>query len=527
MNHIVQHLLFCFIKAVNKGFNSKILLLLFVSLLASCGGSDYLSNVPVSTPAPAPAPVDPKISSFSFLASDNPSLTQDINLAIVGKNISGRTPADAEITNLIASVVHDGSQLLVSDALQTSGTSANNYSEILSYVLKAENGSEFTYNVDVTHFTGLPIIYLNTIGNSAIVSKDDYIDGTVSVDGGRGFADIAERDMEIRGRGNSTWGHPKKPFQMKMADKNEILGMPADKKWLFLAEYSDKTMLRNTIAFELGYISNLDWTPKSSFAEVYLNGSYNGTYNITQKVEEDNDRVAIGDNGYLLEIDQLERLDEDDVYFYTSKFLVNIKAPDVSWGDQSAAYVKSHVNEFENVLYSSNFGHPVDGYAKYIDIDSFIDWYLISEITKNVDSQFFSSIFFTYIRGEKIKMGPLWDFDLSFGNVDYADSEYTSGFWVKYNPWFARLFEDSAFVDKVKIRFAYFRENEAMIIGKINAHAERLKWSQQENDDVWQTLGIYVWPNSIVFDTYEEEVGQLKTWFTQRMDWLNGAFNNL
>jgi len=303
--------------------------------------------------------------------------------------------------------------------------------------------------------------------------------------------------------------------------------MPEDKKWLFLAEYSDKTMLRNTIAFEMGYISHLDWTPKSSFAEVFLNGNYNGTYNIAQKVEEDDDRVSLGDTGYLLEIDQLERLDSDDVYFRTNQFLINIKEPDLNWGDEQADYIDSYVNEFETTLYGNDFADPTDGYAKYIDIDSFIDWYLISEITKNVDSQFFSSIFFTLIPGEKIKMGPLWDFDLSFGNVDYADTEFTSGFWVKFNPWFARLFEDRAFVDKVKSRFAYFRANEALIIEKINSHAERLKWSQQENDQKWQTLGIYVWPNPIVFDTYDEEVGQLKAWYLQRMNWLNGAFNNL
>ena len=119
---------------------------------------------------------------------------------------------------------------------------------------------------------------------------------------------------------------------MKLSDKSAFLGMPEDKKWLFLAEYSDKTMLRNTIAFELGYMSNLDWTPAGEFAEVYLNGEYNGTYNITQKVEESDNRVALGDTGYLLELDQLDRIDPDDVYFestVTERFIINIKEPDL------------------------------------------------------------------------------------------------------------------------------------------------------------------------------------------------------
>uniref|UniRef100_UPI0025CF3C7E CotH kinase family protein n=1 Tax=uncultured Paraglaciecola sp. TaxID=1765024 RepID=UPI0025CF3C7E len=190
-------------------------------------------------------------------------------------------------------------------------------------------------------------------------------------------------------------------------------------------------------------------------------------------------------------------------------------------------YIKSYINEFESALFSSNFTDPINGYAKYIDVDSFVDWYLISEITKNVDSKFFSSIYFNLVPGQKIKMGPLWDFDLSFGNVNYADSRYAQGFWVKDNPWIARLFTDSVFLEKVKTRFAYFKVNQNLILDKIDDYADKLNLAQQENDTKWNTLGNYVWPNPLVFDTYSEEVNQLKTWYAQRMTWLDGALNNL
>jgi hypothetical protein len=124
-------------------------------------------------------------------------------------------------------------------------------------------------------------------------------------------------------------------------------------------------------------------------------------------------------------------------------------------------------------------------------------------------------------------MGPLWDFDLSFGNVDYADSRYSQGYWVKDNPWFAKLFTDSVFVEKVKTRFAYFKANQNLILDKIDAYADKLNLAQQENDLKWGTLGTYVWPNPLVFDTYTEEVLHLKTWYSQRMAWLDGALNNL
>ena len=317
---------------------------------------------------------------------------------------------------------------------------------------------------------------------------------------------------------------------MKLDDKAEFLGMPNDKKWLFLAEYADKTMLRNTIAFEMGYISNLDWTPEAKFAEVYINGDYNGTYNITQKVEESDNRVAIGDTGYLLELDQLERLDSDDVYFesaVTERFIINIKEPNLDAGSDEFTYIENLITNFENNLFSQNFADEATGYRQYIDMDSFIDWFLISEITKNVDSMFFSSIFLNVMPGEKIKMGPLWDFDLSFGNVDYADSRYPEGWWVKYNPWYERLFEDPAFVEEVRNRFQYFNNNRDYILNKIDTYAEKLKWAQKENDDKWQTIGAYVWPNPVIFDTYQEEVDHMKAWYETRMDWLESALDDL
>ncbi|NOR29442.1 MAG: hypothetical protein GQ540_13045 [Lutibacter sp.] len=469
-----------------------------------------------------------EITEFSFLTTNNPTLISNVYLTIEGNKISGRIPQNIDVSQLAPTFEFNGTTILVNNVSQLSATTKNDFTNIVTYIVKALNGSQITYDVDITKFTGLPVIYLTTDNNAPIDSKDDYIEGDVIIEGGRNFSNLENSSMKIRGRGNSTWYvHPKKPYQLKLGDEGEVLGMPEEKKWLFLAEYSDKTMMRNSIAFEMGYLSNLDWTPESDFAEVFINDNYNGTYNITQKVEEGANRVNLEGNGYLLEIDQLDRLDPDDVFFYTGNFLINIKAPDLTYDSTEYNYVKNLLNEFESVLNSDQFKDPTNGYAKYIDIDSFIDWYLISEITKNVDSKDFSSIFLNVIPGEKIKMGPLWDFDLAFGNVDYADSEYAEGFWVKDHKWYARLFEDEAFVTKVKARFEYFSENKEFILDKMDFYANQLKWSQQENDMVWGTLGIYVWPNPVVYNTYEEEVNHLKSWYSERMNWLENTFNSL
>jgi hypothetical protein len=497
----------------------------FGLLLVACGGSDTAKQE-----IPPALMLEPIITQFSFLTENNPSLSSNIHLSISGNTITGIFPASADWQGMIATVEHTGASLVVNDTAQTSAISVQDFSDVKTYNVIMEDGRQVSYSVDVVAFTGLPIIYLTTDGNAAIDSKQDYVDGTVTIKGGRDFEDAPSAIMEIRGRGNSTWLlHPKKPFQMKLDDKSTFLDMPSKKKWLFLAEYSDKTMLRNTLTFEMGYLSHLDWTPKSTFAEVYINNQYNGTYNITEKVEEGSNRVDIGDDGFLLEIDQLERQDADDVYFYTSEYLVVIKEPSLDWDDQQYNYIKEHINEFEDALFASNYADPINGYAKYIDVDTVVDWYLINEINKNVDSLFFSSIYFHMKLGEKIKMGPLWDFDLSFGNVDYAGDDFPKpeGFWVKDNTWIARMLTDDAFLEKVKTRFAFFKSNQNLILDKIDAYAVKLNLAQQENDTKWQTLGKYVWPNPIVFDTYAEEVTYLKTWYLQRMTWLDSAFNDL
>jgi CotH kinase protein len=495
--------------------------LISVLFLTSCSNETNSINVdPVNLEGTT-------ISEFSFLKINNPSLQYDIYLNFEGNTLTGKLSINEDVENLIATFEHDGFEVVSNTIKQVSGSTSNNFTNLVTYTVKTTDGREENYNVDLTYFTGLPIVYIDT-NDIPIDSKEDYREGFASVYGSRNYSHLVDSEMKVRGRGNSTWFiHPKKPFQLKFGDKTEMLDMPADKKWIFLAEHSDKTLMRNKIAFEMGYLSKLDWTPRSVFSEVFVNNEYNGTYNITQKVEESNNRVVLGDTGYLLEIDQLERMESDDVFFYTSEFLINIKEPEVVYDSYEYNYAKNLINEFETVLKGNQFNDPTNGYAKYIDIDSFLDWYLISEITKNQDSKSWSSIFLNVIPDGKIKMGPLWDFDLAFGNVNYSESEFPEGFWVKDNAWYNRLFEDPAFVAKVKERFLYFRENQNFILEKMDFYASQLNLAQKENDNRWNIIGNYAWPNPIVYNTYEEEVEHLKEWYTKRMNWLDTAYKAL
>jgi NOL1/NOP2/fmu family ribosome biogenesis protein len=405
-------------------------------------------------------------------------------------------------------------------------------------LLSSKNPIEITVDMAKTikaeffnpdQFTGLPIIYVNTNG-VAIDSKEDYVEGVASIIGGENYPDLVEAEMKIKGRGNSTWWQGgvwgKKPYQIKFDDKTEVLNIPKDKKWVLLAELSDKSLIRNKISREMGDISRFDYVPKAEYVELFINDQHAGTYLIGQKVEESKNRVNVGDKGYLIEIDQTNRIDEDDVYFTTdgwSKFpsnLFNIKEPSLELNSSEYSLIKNHIINFEEALFGDNFTDANLGYRAFIDLDSFIDWYLINEICKNQDAATYSSIYFNYIPGEKIKMGPLWDFDLAYGNVDYSNATYPEGFHIKSNPWYKRMFEDPYFNSLVKDRFLYYETNLDMLLNKIDLIEKYLEKSQQKNFEIWPILGQYVWPNPVYYDTHHEEVEHLKDWIEQRMTWL-------
>lgn len=385
---------------------------------------------------------------------------------------------------------------------------------------------EITIEIKEVVLPELPIISINTENLSPIVSKENYVNGTLEISVENENYNLMT-NLRIRGRGNSTWHFPKKPYQIEFDTKENILEMPKDKEWILLANYSDKTMLRNELAFDLSRFSNLNWTPESRFVELFLNNEYLGVYQVVQKIEESSNRVNVGDKGYLLEVDQLSRLNPDDVFFETNNYLFNIREPNLDFEDDKYNIIKNYIELTENVLLGSNFTDPLEGYLKYIDVDSFIDWYLINEITKNNDAKFFSSVYMNFIPGGKLKMGPVWDYDISLGNVNYNGNETTDGFWIKKATWYSRLFEDPNFVTKVKSRFEYFFNNRNLFLEHINSNSLYLNKSQERNFYKWPILGTYVWPNNKYFSTYDEEVIYLKEWLDERLGWLNVNLNKL
>ena len=468
--------------------------------------------------------------SFKFLAEKNPrNLLKDVNFEISSNNeLSSFISYILENRKFIPTYEVSRGVLMLGDEEVISGETELDCSLPLELKLVSENET-ITYKLYIRYFTGLPIVYIDTEEKKPIESKDDYVKGTIRIvsNNVNGIPDF-ESSMKIKGRGNTTWGFPKKPYKIKFDSKVSLLGEPEDKEWVLLANYADKTQLRNEIAFFMGEMSVLEYTPRTNFVEVVLNGVYNGTYQLGEQLKISKNRVNVGDDGFLLEIDG--KAAAEDITFKVSHIgqPINIKDPDVEVGSDDYNFVVNYLNTTDQVLFSEDFADPVEGYKKYIDVESFVDWYLINEITKNPDSRFFTSCYMNLSREGKLKMGPLWDFDIAFGNIDYHPQVIgLEGFWVKTSPWLTRLFEDPAFVSLVKERFAYFYGKQNEIFLEINRNAEYLQYAAIENNNKWGTLYNYTWPNYEILGKYQNEVQSMKNWLSRRFEWLNTALSEL
>ena len=422
---------------MNKHFLYTVLCLSF--LLNACQEEVVeLPDLPELPEASEPPNTSKELLTFSFLAENNPKyLNEDFSYTILGDRINAMLPPDRQYDSLVASFTTNAAAVMIDSTVQVSDSTANDFTQPITYQLMAEDSSTAAYQINTHTTTGLPIVYINTENGAAITSKDDYINGTLTlIANDKGEEPLTDVEMEIRGRGNSTWRMPKKPYKIKFDDKTDLLGMPADKSWVLLANFSDKTLMRNHIAFEMSRQFGLAYTPQSRFVDLYLNGSYEGNYMLTEQIQVDEHRLNINEldesdiseevitGGYLLEVD--DRRDADHWFNTGQGAPFTIKSPK-NIAPEQLTYIQNYIQTTEDTIFSENFADPQEGYAQYIDVESFIDWYLVNEITKNTDAIFHLSVYLYKPRGEKLFMGPVWDFDIGLGNVNYSPGEFTEG----------------------------------------------------------------------------------------------------
>ncbi len=315
-----------------------------------------------------------------------------------------------------------------------------------------------------------------------------------------------DEKAKIKLRGNSTAECPKRPFTLKLSQNQSLCGLPDAKKWVLLANYFDSTMLRNALAFRMSEQANLEWTPHSRFVELFYNGIYQGIYQLCEKVEVGAHRVDIAQDGWLIEIDT--RVTDKDSYFRTVHMEnpYRIEYPDKNLSEQRIEQLHAFFQQAEDALFGEHFTDSIEGWRKYLDEDSWIDWFLINEMAKNNDAVFYSSCYMHSAPDGRIVMGPIWDFDLGYGNTTNNGCDSPIGWHVRTSAWYTRLFEDPVFAQNVRMRFQSFYYNRSDYYSFIRRQACSLQPHVERNV------------------SYEESIEKLLLWLEKRLDWLN---NNL
>jgi hypothetical protein len=478
----------------------------------------------------------PQLLSMEFLAEDNPfRLIENTPCNIVGDSV-----VECRILNvtnekiLIPRFTFKGSVVTINGKEAESGVTQFDFgSPVVLSVITAKEIKDYT--VIVNSYTGLPTVWLDTNGHVNVAYANRYYDGSIKVVSGaatRAASNITQAKVKIMGLGTINWYYPdyttssstdkllaKNTFALRFNSTISLLDDPKGMMWELFPNNGDMTFLHNQTAFYLGKLSKLDYTPRAHFVELFLNSRFYGTYLLAERLEISADKVNVGDDGYILSVGS----DEQGSTFNTDHLdrAVTVVAP-AKPSAEAMSYIKNYVLMAEKALFSSDFTNESSGWQKYMDMDSFVDWYLINEIAKNKDGAFKTNCMMNLKKGDKLKMGPLWNFEDAFDNNSQTGA---TGFVVKNATWIARLFQDPAFVAKVKERFGYFFDHQQDLISEINANAAYLKYAVRENDNRWHTFDGYTSSSKDTWTVYGSMVTNMKTWLATRLNWMKKEFD--
>lgn len=413
----------------------------------------------------------------------------------------------------------------------------------------------------------LPILKISTAGQ--VIPNEPKINAQLTViDNGPGQRNYANQTgfaysgpIGIELRGNSSQGMPKKSYNFETRDEDgedkevELLLLPKGSDFALAANFSDKTLMRNALAYEtfrqLGH-----YATRTRFCEVTLDNTYQGVYILTEEIRRDSSRVNIAklkpedttgvelSGGYLLRIDwnrtpgwnsQFSQPNSPNIFTYFQHSYPR-------WDEIQPAqqnYIRNYVDSFEVALNGPDFQDNELGWRRFGEEKTFIDYLILNEISKNVDGYRLSTYFSKDRddRGGKLRMGPPWDYDLAWYNADYCDNFSTSGWAFDINYvcqdagvpfWWERLMSDTLFAQNLACRWQSLRMSNLSnphFFGVIDSMAAVLEEAQGRNFQFWPILGKYVWPNpGFLPPTYDGEVAKMKAWIYQRFAWLDFSF---
>lgn len=380
--------------------------------------------------------------------------------------------------------------------------------------------------------TALPALYIELDNGKSVgnITHDDWMNATYTlVDGNNG---IVEQSFKIKGRGNYSWSMSKKPYAMKLDESASLLDMGKGKNWVLIANWSDKTLMRNYLTMQLARNIGLEYSSDCKYVDLYFNGEYYGNYLLTEKITIGKNRIDIDpEDGGLFEIEMTYRHSDCTWCIdLPSGVHVTFKEPDADkYGED---FKEEQLKKYRSLFTKADIcisGKGYEYYSRYIDVDSFIDWYIINEFVKNYDSAFTTSCY-CYVKDDgKIYMGPVWDYDTCMGNQSVATCLDTEGYHVGTSPWFASLLEDEDFFRMLSERWTYLIDS-----GAIDEYFFDLMDETDEYISESTTLNFKKWKDALSFNglrgeylskySHKAEVEYVRDWMTKRVKWLSSQW---
>ncbi len=459
----------------------------------------------------------PTIQQFVISKEHNQSLLKDIEFEIKEDSLIA-SAFEVYRKVLVPTFTTTGLSLFKEDAEQVAGVTAQDFTDAVTYTAKLNDGTLKKYHAKI-HWQpdSLPHIYISTEGGTPIDSKDHYINATLTIDGKQKYPDY-QGATQIRGRGNSTWAMPKKPFRLKLSTKSEMFGLSAERDWILLANLIDPTLMLNAVAMKIGRQLETPFINTIVPVNVTLNGTYAGSYNFTQQIEVENNRVNIGKDGWLLELDVNY---DEDFQFKSSHYdlPVMIKSPDLK-SEAEISPIKEAFDIMTELVAAETF--PNNEYKEHIDISSMADFLIVHLLTDNEEPNHPKSTYMHKTSTGKFTMGPIWDFDWAYGyqgvGGHFADPKRPF-FWGGTHsgtPFFKRFLYDPVFVSLLQEKWSDYRSTHfEELLDFVDEYAFNIHTSRNEDWKIWK----------IGNEDFMSDVSRLKKYLNERAEFLDIFIN--
>lgn len=383
------------------------------------------------------------------------------------------------------------------------------------------NGNEYLVLNDTEYpYAGLPRVVIETKDYAQIRDVTTEHNAKLQVYGSDGPTSSV-MELKVRGRGNSSAKMPKYGLKLEFNEKQAMFGMPQNRDWALVANYGEKTHVRNHMIFRLSEWLGASYTPKDQFVELYLNRKYMGLYLFTETVKVGKNRVNIPKEEYsfLFEKEDSQKLDSPFVHTEQGRSY-HIKSPK-KLTEESQKTLQNRLNHFEHYLVKENYGgdDSIDG---WIDLESYLLQYWLQEYSKNEDGNFSRSIFMTWQPNQPFHFGPIWDLDLGFGNQSYPVNRGAEGWYIRKGQWHRYIFKDREIRLQATQYWKEHREQFRALIDSIPLYVNEIRHAIDNEYKRWPILkNTENWALKKPYGSYEEAVEDLKDWTAKRFQWID------